>query len=191
MKIYGILVLTTLVGCVSIQTVFNSEFYVFVDRNYYEDILKKSIKNDKDVMSTTKLLFNTEIAENLSMFCITDKFDKELLQCGIFTHYYNKALCDDITLELNNSGFNLLPDASYETCKRGEYYKYENGYYGGWILKLTGYSVHKKTYFDYDKTLSVLARGLSGYSGNCYLPTDRATDGSRCGKRAATSRPGG
>jgi len=29
------------------------------------------------------------------------------------------------------------------------------------------------------------------YAGNCNVPSDRAADGSRCGDRAASERPGG
>jgi hypothetical protein len=37
----------------------------------------------------------------------------------------------------------------------------------------------------------VLTSSLSACSGNCDYPTDRAKDGSICGDRAASVRPGG
>lgn len=37
----------------------------------------------------------------------------------------------------------------------------------------------------------LIRRSLAGYSGNCPCPYNRASNGSRCGKRSAYSRPGG
>ena len=39
--------------------------------------------------------------------------------------------------------------------------------------------------------LSVLLPAVQAVAGNCTYPSDRASDGSRCGDRASTSRPGG
>lgn len=37
----------------------------------------------------------------------------------------------------------------------------------------------------------LLSLATNAYAGNCDNPDDRASDGSRCGDRSATSRPGG
>lgn len=39
--------------------------------------------------------------------------------------------------------------------------------------------------------LSTMAPAISAYAGNCDHSSDRASDGSRCGDRAADRRPGG
>jgi len=37
----------------------------------------------------------------------------------------------------------------------------------------------------------LIKQSISQYSGNCPCPYNRASNGSRCGKRSAYSRPGG
>lgn len=37
----------------------------------------------------------------------------------------------------------------------------------------------------------LIQRSIASYSGNCPCPYNRASNGSRCGKRSAYSRPGG
>ena len=37
----------------------------------------------------------------------------------------------------------------------------------------------------------LIQRSITSYSGNCPCPYNRASNGSRCGKRSAYSRPGG
>ncbi len=37
----------------------------------------------------------------------------------------------------------------------------------------------------------LIQRSIANYSGNCPCPYNRASNGSRCGKRSAYSRPGG
>ncbi|WP_083988785.1 transmembrane anchored protein [Devosia geojensis] len=39
--------------------------------------------------------------------------------------------------------------------------------------------------------IAISAMSTSVYAGNCNVPSDRAADGSRCGDRAASERPGG
>ncbi|MFD0987699.1 hypothetical protein [Methyloligella solikamskensis] len=39
--------------------------------------------------------------------------------------------------------------------------------------------------------LSATAISTSAIAGPCNVPSDRASDGSRCGDRAASERPGG
>lgn len=39
--------------------------------------------------------------------------------------------------------------------------------------------------------LSMAAMTSVTYAGNCNVPSDKASDGSRCGDRAASERPGG
>lgn len=38
---------------------------------------------------------------------------------------------------------------------------------------------------------AMIAESISNYPGNCPCPYNRASNGSRCGKRSAWSRPGG
>jgi len=39
--------------------------------------------------------------------------------------------------------------------------------------------------------LAFIQQSINNYSGNCPCPYNRASNGSRCGKRSAYSRPGG
>lgn len=59
------------------------------------------------------------------------------------------------------------------------------------ILFLPSAPVYAETPNDSAVKKAVIQESINNYSGNCPCPYNRASNGSRCGKRSAYSRPGG
>lgn len=59
------------------------------------------------------------------------------------------------------------------------------------VLISTSVIADESTLSDSDIQKILINKSLASYSGNCPCPYNRASNGSRCGKRSAWSRPGG
>ena len=56
-------------------------------------------------------------------------------------------------------------------------------YWSGWVIN--------RGLYDYERRAALGGSGGGNGGGNCSTPGDRASDGSRCGRRSASDRPGG
>jgi hypothetical protein len=59
------------------------------------------------------------------------------------------------------------------------------------IAGLSPVTVAGKSMTDAQVRDAMIAQSISAYPGNCPCPYNRASNGSRCGKRSAWSKPGG
>jgi hypothetical protein len=48
-----------------------------------------------------------------------------------------------------------------------------------------------KSLTDAEVRKEIIRQSIAGYSGNCACPYNRSSNGSKCGKRSAWSKPGG
>ncbi|MEO1247624.1 MAG: hypothetical protein AAFX56_18260 [Pseudomonadota bacterium] len=59
------------------------------------------------------------------------------------------------------------------------------------LVLFAGVQADEQLLSDDDIRQILIQRSIAAYSGNCPCPYNRASNGSRCGKRSAYSRPGG
>jgi|GEM_PF-2950867 len=97
-----------------------------------------------------------------------------------------------ISILLGSSSTDAMADCSHEVipgdCKAGERWDIRTN-----LCKARIKSTKKSTVNSYKQPTSSSYKSSSTTksSGRCRYPSDRAKDGSRCGKRSAASRPGG
>jgi hypothetical protein len=59
------------------------------------------------------------------------------------------------------------------------------------LLLLLPFAAGAKSMSDADVRQAMIQESIGAYPGNCPCPYNRASNGSRCGKRSAWSKPGG
>ena len=180
------------VGCASYtyEVKVKYEYYVAADIKAL-DYIYNSIK--PEVSSNPESEFVLTPTEQQPMFCLTEDEDSHLLfQCMVVIPYYGGNYCDDVVnfvdkeFESLNVEMDLVSD-SYTTCKRGEYSDNAKGGKTYFMLEFEG--LYSETKVNWSSVSNDFGRMF--HKGNCYLPSDIAADGSRCGGRAATARSGG
>ncbi|BCL69928.1 hypothetical protein TUMSATVNIG1_18840 [Vibrio nigripulchritudo] len=148
---------------------------------------------EEQVTSNPKSEFVVTPTEEKQLFCLAEEEpDRMLFQCMVFVPYYGETYCDDVVAfvdkEFSTLGVEMnTVSNSYSTCLKGEYSNHAKGGKTYSILEFEGdYSETKINWSSVSRDF-----GRLFHKGNCYLPSDIAADGSRCGKRAATARSGG
>jgi hypothetical protein len=59
------------------------------------------------------------------------------------------------------------------------------------VVGLSSASASQKAMTDTQVKKAIIRESIAGYPGNCPCPYNAASNGSRCGRRSAYSRPGG
>ncbi|EPB6685454.1 hypothetical protein ACRRGR_001777 [Vibrio alginolyticus] len=181
-----------LIGCASntYEVKIKYEFYVAAEREAL-DYIYDSIQ--KEVNLNPKSEFVITPTQQKPIFCLTEnKPDHLLVQCMAVIPYYGGSYCDDVAAFIDKEFDSLNVEmetvsGSYTTCQKGEYSDYAEGGKTHFILEFEGYYSEKK--INWESVSNDIGRLF--YKGSCYLPSDIAADGSRCGGRAATARSGG
>ncbi|MBM34055.1 MAG: hypothetical protein CML22_07125 [Rheinheimera sp.] len=182
-------------GCASYTHEIQGRFEVYIspDQDSFDglyDMVQKQILYDMNEQFVRRPIDG----ESHPAFCTMEEEaeSKNILQCAVLIPYYAANYCDDMQAMINNVFLTIeaqpvILDDSLNTCYLGEYSNSPGGGKAGFILAF-GADL-KREYIDWTTFKQNLARAF--YKGNCYLPSDIAADGSRCGGRAATARPGG
>ncbi|WP_229628077.1 hypothetical protein [Vibrio parahaemolyticus] len=181
-----------LIGCTSntYEVNIKYELYVAAEREAL-DYIYDSIQ--KEVNLNPKSEFVITPTKQKAIFCLTENESAHLLvQCMAVIPYYGDSYCDDVVAFVDKEFEPLNVEmetvsGSYTTCQKGEYSDYAEGGKTHFILEFEGY--YSETKINWESISNDIGRLF--YKGNCYLPSDIAADGSRCGGRAATARSGG
>ena len=168
------------------------ELYIAPSQEYF-DVMYSIVKRDVLVTPNEEMVKHPQAEDINQIFCALEtKPESKIMQCMILIPYYAGTYCDDTTLIANKvfKQFETRPEIlhdSLSTCQLGEAANSPKGGKTGFILGYGGNFHIKRT--DWGAIRQAIIN--TNYKGNCRNPSDIAADGSRCGKRSATSRRGG
>lgn len=189
------LAISIVTGCSSYTQEIQGRFEIYIapDQASFDglyDMVQKQILYDMNEQFVRRPIDG----ESHPAFCTMEEKteSKNILQCALLIPYYAANYCDEMQAIINSVFLTIeaqpvILDDSLNTCYQGEYTNSPGGGKAGFILAF-GADL-KREYFDWNALRHNLARAF--YKGNCFSPSDIAADGTRCGRRAATARPGG